>query len=69
MKAILKNLKDQTLKDDEAIMYCSICGSEYSANLGDYWDVNDSNFEFKCCEETMDIVVKKTIYEEVKENV
>ncbi len=53
MKAILKNLKDQILTNDNTIMYCPICESQYSANSGDYYMINDENYEFKCCEETM----------------
>ena len=49
MLAVKKNLKDQT---DGTVMYCPICGAEYSATAGDYWNRPD-DYEFKCCGETM----------------
>jgi len=62
MKAILKNLKDQILTDDCRLMYCPYCGSEYSANAGDYFYINDLNHKFKCCGQTMELVKKVIIY-------
>jgi hypothetical protein len=65
MKAILKNLKDQILSDDRAMMYCTKCGGEYSANAGDYFMVSDPEYRFKCCGRTMELVIKTTNYESI----
>jgi len=62
MKAILKNLKDQILSDDNRIMYCPLCGAEYSANSGDYFMLTNPNHKFKCCNNTMELVTKKLSY-------
>jgi hypothetical protein len=63
MKAIMKNLKDQILdKSNHAIMYCPICQSEFSANKGDYWYINNLNHKFTCCGLTMELVNKITSY-------
>ena len=61
MKAIKKNLKDQILTNDKRLSYCSICGNEGSANVGDKWDTQD-NYKFKCCGITMELVIKKIVY-------
>lgn len=61
-KAILKNLKDQILTDDNRLMKCFKCGCEYSANSGDYWHIRDDNYKFKCCNKIMSIVEKSIIY-------
>ncbi len=53
MKAIMKNLKDQILTKDNKSMRCVVCGSEYSANAGDYWNISDPEYVFKCCNEPM----------------
>jgi hypothetical protein len=57
MKAIKRNMKDQILTKDRKILYCKICGSEYSGNAGDYWHLPD-NHVFKCCNEPMELVTK-----------
>jgi hypothetical protein len=58
--AIKKNLKDGILdKTWNAIMFCPICGAEFSANSGDYWNLPDSH-EFKHCGKTMLLVNKST---------
>ena len=63
MRAVLKNLTDQILTDDNTIMRCSECGAEYSAHKGDYdWYIVDPDYEFKCCDLTMDLVTKKVTY-------
>lgn len=66
MKAIKKNLKEQTGTNDRSFMYCVICGRESSANAGDYWDLPDE-YEFLCCDAIMQIVTKETIYVPVEE--
>lgn len=65
MKAIKKNLEDQTITGNHnVIMFCPQCGAEFSANAGDYWNCAD-DFEFKCCGRTMELVTKHTIYQAV----
>ena len=63
MKATLKNLKDQISTDDNKIMYCSVCGAEFSANIGDYFMINDPEYQFKCCNKTMQLATKHTHYQ------
>ena len=60
MKAIKKNMVDQILTSDNKILYCEICGAEYSGNAGDYWNVPD-NYVFTCCDTAMQLVTKKTV--------
>ncbi len=57
MKAVKKNLKDQVLTNDKAIMLCRKCGAIFSANAGDYWNLPDS-YVFKHCGRTMELVRK-----------
>ena len=42
MKAYIKNMTDQTGKSfvNRVIAYCPACGNEYSANKGDYFNMN-----------------------------
>jgi hypothetical protein len=47
-----------------AILYCSACGQEASANAGDYWNL-PNNYEFECCGFPMVKVVKSTHYSHV----
>lgn len=63
MIAVKKNLKDQILTDDNKVMFCPICQSEYSANAGDYWYVGD-NYVFKCCDNQMILATKETTIKE-----
>ena len=60
--AILKNLHDQILTNNNKIMKCFICGAEYSANSGDYWHINNPNYKFKCCDKMMSLVTKHIAY-------
>ena len=60
--AYVKDLKDQILTTDSAILYCAVCGAENSANAGDYWNCRP-DYEFSCCDESMQLVIKRTIYE------
>jgi len=57
MRAIKSNMEDQILTDDKKILYCKICGGEFSGNAGDYWDYPD-DYVFKCCGEEMELVDK-----------
>ena len=63
------DLQDQTgasaTPGPHSILYCQECGSEYSANKGDYWN-HPSNYPFYCCGLSMLLVQKKVIYSEVK---
>lgn len=43
------------------LLYCSRCGSEISANKGDYFMASDSDV-FRCCGRLMRLVFKRTIY-------
>jgi len=56
-----KDLSDQILnkKRVSEFLFCSICGAEYSANSGDYWNLSD-NYIFNCCDESMQLAVKHT---------
>jgi len=57
-----KDLRDQIVIDGaEEILYCSVCGSEYSANLGDYF-MRDPDEVFVCCGKPMQLVTKKVVY-------
>jgi hypothetical protein len=63
MKAYIKNLRNG---ERERIAYCPYCGEECSADKNDYFIAKDTD-SLKCsCNDVMDIVVKKTVYEEVK---
>lgn len=62
MIAKLSNLTDQIDMDEQNIkefMFCLTCGSESSANLGDYFMIDDPNYVFKCCGQPMEIVSDK----------
>ena len=62
MKAYIKNLKEQTGTTDKTIALCHVCGSEYSANKGDYWFMSPDE-TLKCCGNTIcDLVTKETRY-------
>ena len=60
--ARVKDLKDQILTTDNRILYCTVCGAEYSANAGDYWSCQP-DYEFICCDMPMQLVIKRTVYE------
>lgn len=65
MSVQVKDLKDQIGTDGpRSILLCRVCGGEYSANAGDYWNTKPQHI-LKCCGEPMDHVIKKTIYEKV----
>lgn len=57
MRAIKSNMKDQIMTGDRKILHCKICGSEYSGNSADYWDLPDDQI-FECCDEEMELVDK-----------
>ena len=61
MLAIKKNLKDYIFCPgfSDVFAKCPICGAEYSANAGDYWQLKD-NDRLKCCDKTMILCRKST---------
>ncbi len=52
MKAVMKHLHDHILEPAHkgTIMYCLVCGAQYSANRGDY-EQYPSTYIFMCCDE------------------
>ena len=62
MKAYIKNLRKG---ERERIAYCPTCGNECSADKSDYFMAKETD-SLKCHNRIMDIVAKKTVYEEVK---
>jgi len=63
--AYIKNLQDQILTDDNAIAVCPNCGSEYSANKGDYWDCKPSD-AITCCDDIIcELVTKHTVFKPI----
>jgi hypothetical protein len=64
MKTTVADLKNQTgTPGPRALLYCSNCGAEYSANAGDYFAA-DPNHVFKCCRRNMALVTKSIQYKE-----
>ena len=59
------DLKDQILTNDRSLLYCDMCGAEFSANAGDYWNLPKTHV-FTCCDKPMLLVTKRVVYEEVK---
>ena len=57
----VKRLSDQVLDKSRAdqFLYCGVCGGEYSASSGDYWNCSPDH-ELKCCDEPLELAVKKT---------
>lgn len=44
------------------ILYCFCCGSEYSADAGDYFLCPPEEI-LKCCDLDLELVYKRTVYE------
>ena len=64
-----KDLCDHIFNKDRAeeFLYCPMCGNEYSASSGDYWNLPD-DYVFKCeCGEEMKLA-EKTINIIYKQN-
>lgn len=58
------DLRDQIGKDGpRPLLYCPICGGEYSANAGDYFMAPKTHV-FRCCGEPMRLITKRTVYKE-----
>jgi hypothetical protein len=58
------DLSDQIGTSDRAILYCDICGGEYSANKGDYFQCRLDKV-LTCCGEPMRLVRKTICYQSV----
>lgn len=57
----VKDLKEQVgILGSRPILYCGICGNEFSANAGDYWNAKPDHV-FRCCGANIILVIKKTI--------
>lgn len=66
MSIRVKDLKNQIdSKGPRPILYCPICGVEYSANAGDYFLARPDHI-FICCGEPMLLVIKTTHFVEVR---
>lgn len=60
------DLKDQTSTPyPRPILFCRACGNTCSANRGDYW-AYDPAYVFTCCEQPMELVIKRVTFEPVK---
>ena len=66
MIAQYKHLHDHIVEPQysDVFMLCTLCGTEYSANRGDYFWVYDEDFIFTCedCSEPLQLMTKKTAY-------
>lgn len=67
MIAKMKHLKDQTIEGGIEVMYCEVCGAQYSANSGDYFMITDPEYIFRCCGEPMKLGYKLVRMVEVEE--
>ena len=64
MSVKVKDLKNQTgVSGPHPFLYCLICGSEFSANAGDYWDTKPEHV-FRCCEDDMLLVTAQRVLTE-----
>lgn len=62
MKAIMKNLEDQTNTNEPRIaMYCRRCGNIFSANKSDYFYISDPEYKFKC-HGIMELVYRANVF-------
>ena len=67
MTIFAANLKDQTgVPGPHPILYCEYCGSETSANKGDYFYLTP-DYSFVCCEQPMTLAIKRVTYEKVNQ--
>jgi hypothetical protein len=66
MKMIrVSDLHDQTrYNGPRSILRCSVCGTEASANKGDYFQLPETHV-FRCCNMPMARVVKETRWKHV----
>ena len=62
----VKDLKDQIgTTGSRAFLRCFACGTESSANSGDYFAVNPEHV-FRCCNRNMRLVTQQTVYTPVE---
>lgn len=65
--AYVKNLQDQiNMPYSKALLLCTICGSEFSANKGDYWQLSNDD-SIKCCNIIMRLKVLASLFIEETE--
>jgi len=65
MIAKKSNMRDGILdKTYKALMLCTVCGGEYSADSGDYFNYKD-DYIFKCCGKPCLLVTKETVYKDI----
>ncbi len=55
--ATMRQIRANT--DKRAILWCSICGAQWSATPGDYWHLPDS-YRFRCHGLSMELVTEET---------
>ncbi len=69
MIAMVGNLTEQIgMKGNRPILLCHICGNEYSANKGDYWNYSN-DYVITCCGRPMEVVTKHILYKSVRKGV
>jgi hypothetical protein len=65
MSIKVSDLKNQTaVPGPHPSLYCDCCGSQYSANKGDYFN-HPEDYTFTCCGENMRLVKKITTFVDV----
>ena len=63
----VKDLKDQTnMKGNRPILHCTVCGADYSANAGDYFNCEEDTPLF-CCNEPLRLGFKKVVFEDISD--
>ena len=56
------DLRDQINQiGPRSILYCQVCGAEYSASAGDYWAAS-KDYVFTCCEQPMALVFRRVSF-------
>ena len=65
MKATPNNMKHCEAAKIGALARCSICGTNYSASAGDYWN-RDPAKPVMCCFTPMVLVTRETRYRKVR---
>ena len=61
----VSDLKDQIgTSGIRPILHCKVCGTNFSADVGDYWLVPKDHI-FTCCGVPMILATKRTVYNEV----
>ena len=66
LRVRVSDLKDQLgMPFPRPMLYCVECGTEYSANKGDYFAASPDHI-FRHCGKPMRLVVKHEVYEEAR---